>query len=487
MNKFILIFDFNNFFLYFFFKMYIFENWFINIFTYTTLISFIIILIIDLIKFFFIEVNDSILFNIKDDYKGLPMINIINSIDDIGLCPLGYNNLKFGYFPGSYNYCNCSNKIKKGNCNYFDKLFDCKDIEKINSKYLLKLENSSFCYKAFNLLNYTDILIKYGTNKSNCPNDTKQCGILDYFNNKLCVFKNQSCPINKIIIDNNENGPLINKEKYKFQTVKFKNSKQYLHYTNEAINDNIITSFIIQKKYDLNSLFKPEIELNDKTLNKYNIIYKIQKNNLYEQNKIKFITNDNTFNNITIYSKNYFGINLNCLNDKSELFNFYNIISQSKIDQIKLNEKHSNKNDLICFIIILFECLIYYIYRKKLKEIINDYKKKEKNPYIKFCFFFTFIFIILKFVCIFLQDKNFKIWKNINISNQCSNNEINNYISDEKNKIEFYKIYYFLCYGILIFIQIGYIYDLITERIIYKQFKKKKKKENSTELKEYLI
>ncbi len=467
--------------------MYIFENWFINIFTYASFISFIIILIIDLIKFFFIEVNESILFNIKDDYKGLPMINIINSIDDTGLCPLGYNNLYFGYFPGSYDYCNCSKKIKKGKCNYFDKLFECKDIEKINSKYLLKLENSSFCYKAFTLLNYTDILIKYSINKNNCPIDKKQCGILDYFNNKLCVFINESCPINKIIVDNNEKGPLINNEKYKFKTVKFKNSNQYLHFTNEAINDNIITSFIIQKKYDINSLYKPEIELNDKILNKYNIIYKIQKNNFYEQNKIKYITNYNIVNNIILFSKNYFGINLKCLNDKNELFKFYNIMSQSKIDQIKLNEKYSNKNDLICFIIILFECLMYLYYRIKLKEIIDDYKKTEKNPYINFCIFFTFIFIILKFVCIFLQDKNLKIWKNINISNQCSINEINNYISYEKNKIEFYKTYYFLCYGILIFIQIGFIYDLITERIIYKQLKKKKKKEKSLELKEYLI
>jgi len=467
--------------------MYIFENWFINFFTYTSFISFIIILIIDLIKFFFIEVNDSILFNIKNDYKGLPMINIINTIDDIGLCPLGYNNLNFGYFSGSYDYCNCSNKIKKGKCNFFDKIFECKDIEKINSKYLLKLENSSFCYKPLTLLNYTDILIKYSINKSNCPIDKKQCGILDNFNNKLCVFKNESCPINKIIIYNNEKGPLVNNENYKYQSIKFKNSNLYLHYTNEAINNYIITSFIIQKKYDINSLYKPEIELNDKILNKYNIVYTIQEKQFYEQNKIKYIINNNNFNNITLYSKNYFGINLKCLNDKNELFNYYNIISQSKIDQIKLNEKYSNKNDLICFILILFECLIYYFYRIKFKKIKDDFLKKEKNSYINFCIFFTFTFIIFKFICIILQDKNYKIWKNINISNQCSINEINNYVSNEKNKIEFYKTYYYLCYGILIFIQIGFFYDLITERIIYKQLKKKKKKENSTELKEYLI
>ena len=62
------------------------------------------------------------------------MINIINSINNIGLCPLVYDNLNFGYFPGIYNYCNYSNK-KKGKCNnYFDELFNCKDIETINSK-----------------------------------------------------------------------------------------------------------------------------------------------------------------------------------------------------------------------------------------------------------------------------------------------------------------------------------------------------------------
>lgn len=67
----------------------------------------------------------------------------------------------------------------------------------------------------------------------------KKCGILDTFSNIMCVNKEEECPINLVVINTEENAP---SGSYAFTTIKL--DSLYLHYTNEAIDDYVVSKFI---------------------------------------------------------------------------------------------------------------------------------------------------------------------------------------------------------------------------------------------------
>ena len=68
----------------------------------------------------------------------------------------------------------------------------------------------------------------------------KKCGRLDY-NRNLCVKKTEKCPINDIVYNN--------QSKYEFSGIKYNtvtiNDNEYLHYTNEKIDNYIITNLTL--------------------------------------------------------------------------------------------------------------------------------------------------------------------------------------------------------------------------------------------------
>ena len=96
----------------------------------------------------------------------------------------------------------------------------------------------------FDTLNetYQSLLEKSVQKGEKCPEEYKQCGLLDSLDNIMCIEEDKECPVNLIIVNEAKNDPIEYKDKYNFTTVKL--NTFYIHYTNEAIDNYIVTKFI---------------------------------------------------------------------------------------------------------------------------------------------------------------------------------------------------------------------------------------------------
>ena len=83
-----------------------------------------------------------------------------------------------------------------------------------------------------------------------CKEGYKQCGILDSLNNTMCISLDEQCPINAIYITNEEKPK---EDGYTYHTIKI--TSQYIHYTNEAIDNPIVVKFAWNDTRNVLSLF----------------------------------------------------------------------------------------------------------------------------------------------------------------------------------------------------------------------------------------
>ena len=123
---------------------------------------------------------------------------------------------------------------KEGLCKFEDNAFDLKSKYCFAEYLILKWKGNLYSYEnvAFNNnITYINSAILPG---ENCPENKKLCGILDNNGNKLCLPKDEKCPINKIVVSDSE--PLD----YNYNQAKINNISIY--YTNEAVNDGIIVN-----------------------------------------------------------------------------------------------------------------------------------------------------------------------------------------------------------------------------------------------------
>lgn len=121
--------------------------------------------------------------------------------------------------------------------------------------------NLSFTYYDSTYESLLESSVKKG---EQCPTNYKQCGILDTLDNIMCIKEDLECPINMLIMDDNQEPPNEYKDKYTFTNVKLNTT--YLHYTNEAIDNYILAKFIhrIVRGYELSPFIEKENEnLND--------------------------------------------------------------------------------------------------------------------------------------------------------------------------------------------------------------------------------
>ena len=145
----------------------------------------------------------------------------------------------------SENYCyvndqkcsaSCSNSISGdgvSGCVYYNKIYYWKGYS---------LEESKDFYN-FSVLNDT---VPYN---EECHNGYKQCGFLNEEKDKLCVKSYIECPINKIVVkDNNENPPTD------FNYTERKLGDKYFYYTNEDVNNFIFLGFFADS--DINNYYK---------------------------------------------------------------------------------------------------------------------------------------------------------------------------------------------------------------------------------------
>ena len=111
----------------------------------------------------------------------------------------------------------------------------------------VKSFNRILRYKFFYKINertYIDYINKYSVESgNNCPSNTKQCGILDSNNRKLCLPNDEDCPLNGIAISKRNNEPNYNGWEKITTFDSFDNSAYYIYHTNNNPNGKVITDF----------------------------------------------------------------------------------------------------------------------------------------------------------------------------------------------------------------------------------------------------
>ena len=388
--------------------------------------------------------NDKVIISLLNQIKNNHNKKIISEISSEK--QENFSDFIFFEFKGFEEGCIKNNKIKKGKCNFFDKLFyKTKKIKKIDSSNFKVLYQKKLYVKYYNL-NYYDIIKNnyISKNKEECfDKNFKLCGIIDSSNNFLCVPNEIECPkvtiktfkdefdINHHLINNedfsdylfindyliSEDTPCINLDEENIYHIPYKLEKNY------------------NKKYQCNT------ELNDKTNKdeRYKEILLIDsKNKFYEENFLNLLDlYDYNFDNIQLffYIKNF----ISYYNNGNDYYNLlYNnnspMNNTNKLDSL-YNINYYNK--YLIRLNITFFLISFFI--KFLKHFLMD-----KVSIIYDIIFFSLIFLIFCFIVIQISIINslnkFKINddKN-NYWDSIFNSElkyINNIIKNNKNNIE---------------------------------------------------
>ncbi len=236
---------------------------------------------------------------------------------------------------------------------------------------------------------YFQYLIK---NNNICPNNTNKCGIFDTLNNILCLPNNIECPINHIIIGNSSKFDEEKIPKIEY-VVKKINKNSLLYYTNKAINESIISHFILSKYGICADPKKNNDNENDNSCeNRY-------LNNLkYNPNYIKIDEDIET--NYSLYASNFLGVNLDLkYNDKNLFEDLSTEISNS-------NAIHEDKFLILIYIklFIAFILLIFSIYYR-----FNQRINKCEIVIKLFYGIYDMILLAISFIIFFYQMFKFDL------------------------------------------------------------------------------
>ena len=150
-------------------------------------------------------------------------------------CNSGEEKLILGTWDGAKNKCKCGNIINNFECGEIEK--NCQTITGESPKNYTKFNEKFICVirKGDTYLN----LIKSGkiiSKDANCPETDKSCGIVDTLERKLCVNKDENCPLNKASMDKDYLQEHLNKINLDNKNVK--------HFLNEENDENKIISII---------------------------------------------------------------------------------------------------------------------------------------------------------------------------------------------------------------------------------------------------
>ena len=316
-------------------------------------------------------------------------------------CPKGTSPLRLFSNAGTSEGCLISqNILKKGSCSLFDKIFhETKSIKETNEKNFYFLFSKKLCVKK-DSKNYSEII-----KKNSVLSDTKKlCGILDSLGTEYYVEEKEECPINTLLINENET---INEN---FTSIQL-NEKMYLHYSNiynngyknnnenkyYLLSDNFLkfseglpcikpdekNTFHIQylldkdnESYICNTAINIDENSKDSIVrfdDRYKSIFDIQKNILFDYNNIT-LENEEQFPlypyinaNLTLYKINYIGIN-NLIDINDETSNQYMLFNQKE----NINQIHSFNQIYIVFIRINSTIFVLFIINFFYKYYIVD-------------------------------------------------------------------------------------------------------------------
>ena len=238
-----------------------------------------------------------------------------------------------------------------------------------------KLYNAFLSYLYYNALNFSYYELLKNATRDKCPEDLKQCGILDTYGNKLCLYKEYDCPVNEIIIDSSEKEENYIMKGYKsvyYHAIRFFNNC-LLYYTNTKTDNKVISSFIY---YD----FTPKlIDSHNFVFDKdaYEKKFEYRVNNPYNKTNNENITYGNNLENITYV--NYTGnIKINKINEIS-----YNNNENARF--LALTKKIEGKEDEVGFWYDVPETKSKLLQTPSLQEYISSKinKSEDDENYIK--------------------------------------------------------------------------------------------------------
>ena len=317
--------------------------------------------------------------------------SIVNNLDNSPIFDISLSNngkcensekIILGHHKTKEENCNCHGKFHPGYCTYEELRNGCITIEpkKINNIHIW--DGNEFCIKTNNK-SYIELLNHTVNKNEECKRGFKNCGFIDTLNHKFCINEKKNCPINNIEISKSNVPP---NDGFKYKTIPLKNNK-YLYFTNENINNNIISSLTFSKeKYGLNHTFDKKT---------YNLIDNELKKNLLEDNILYVNEKNFTNHNISLFSGTYYGFNLQYIKNGH---NFKYIIYQ--LDNYRLTSIFWET--IIC--IIMFIMLI--------NELFRIGKIEESTDLLKIALFDILKVIISSCFCYFtliefLKTSNF--------------------------------------------------------------------------------
>ena len=212
-------------------------------------------------------------FQIINMYNSRPIMDIIVSDNELSYKNTTYPLLgKYNGINGGHKYIGC-HKIFSGTC--YDDIKAEKEVycpgDEIKRKLIYE-----FCFNNTNIpeTNYTIYKSKYLyaektmrktryetllpnaiSENQPCPNNQKKCGLLNE-GLVICYDINETCPINDIIFDNNSNHSEGN---INYTSLKI-NENEYIHFTNEKTDNQIIFDLILSIEHPLSKIELPENE-----------------------------------------------------------------------------------------------------------------------------------------------------------------------------------------------------------------------------------
>jgi len=469
-----------------------------------------IILYISYIILFFISKSQlgysevSYFTKIAKEWKQGPIISV-NSNCNTDILKNKTEDLLQDNWPGLVSGCKCDSYLKQGSCSSFSRSRYSRCVT-INSKDPIKFRNWKGVPLCIERLKIDYLNLDITNNLSNCTNNKRSCGIIDSQNNFLCIDKQMSCPINSIntfsnysLISNLTNNDSIIKFDSKYS---IESNETFMIFSNNKVENSIPIDFKTSTGtpcknpyyenmgysiYILSYFYNRQIcnEFSDSNENikfedNYSKIDEMSKYTFYKENGIfSVLSNMPMFNdnellrNIQLYSKNYFGLNHQCLyeiKNKNSSNKIYEDLNELIEIERLINEYFISTIFMIIFVTLGFLIFLAGLIIPDIKDLTLKLKIKKEN--VKYIYYFFSLMILIFAIKNFLfnmkminfldsQDELKKIFGNINCVDQFTKILFDKSMGTLSNS----RIFFSLMNFIIIFINISHaIFILLIEK-----------------------
>ena len=343
-----------------------------------------------------------------------------------GTCIDGYENMINNFFPTTNEGCDCTNSEVQGlkgnifgdKCTYSHIADKCKMIFPTNGKVMNIWKGTNLCIKRTSDSFWqfeNEILVK---GEKRCRTGLKLCGVLDTSGNKLCLNKNETCPINSLIISDQ---PPSSAVQYSSISIDDETS---LYFTNKLINYPVITNITVssnpicanptegligENNYILNSFKGPSTcqTVVDKTTEdpRFKILDSDLLSNFYTDNginkiidKLPYYPVPNANAEAHMSQISYIGWSKSCMGNQE--FNLTTLVAPQK------NVEGLNSNVYSLSIFCIFHFCITLLFIVVYKIWIAEFSVSPRILFVFDCLNVGFIILILVLASIINSDTN---------------------------------------------------------------------------------